>query len=241
MKNQINNSLNPSWLRAHADKLVAFLFWAAVLIGYQVYTQKSGLNAVQVMQQFLGLLSSRAWGPIIYVLLYSIRPLILFPSSILTLAGGFIFGPILGVVYTIIASNISATIAFFVGRYFGQGLIEEGSTNNTIQRYAERMRQNSFTTIMIMRFIFLPYDMVNYFAGFMRIRWVPFILATFLGSIPGTVAFTLAGASFESFEGGVPELNPATLVASVFIFIVSLVLSRSIKKREGIENGNKSF
>lgn len=240
MKTQINDSLNQSRMRVHANKIIAFLFWAAVLIGYYAYTQKSGLTAAQVMQQFLGLLSSKSWGPIIYVLLYSIGPLILFPSTILTLAGGFIFGPILGVLYTIIASNISATIAFFVGRYFGQGLIKEGSTNNLIQRYAERLRQNSFTTVMIMRFIFLPYDMVNYFAGFLRIRWVPFILATFLGSIPGTIAFILAGASVERFEGGVPELNPVTLAASIFIFIVSLLLSRFIKKREGIQNGNQS-
>ena len=237
----MNSSQSQSWIRSHANKIAALLFWAAVLISYQVYAQKSGLTALQVMQQFLGLLSSKPWGPIIYILLYSIRPLLLFPSTIMTLAGGFIFGPFLGVLYTVIASNISATIAFYVGRYFGQGLIKEGSTSNLIQRYAERLRQNSFTTVMVMRFIFLPYDLVNYFAGFLRIRWVPFIMATILGSIPGTIAFILAGASFERFEGGVPRLNPVTLAASIFIFVASLILSRFIKKREEIQNGNKSL
>lgn len=232
MEKEFNKSKNNSWVQRHAIKIAALIFWVAVLIGYQVYANKKGLSAVQVMQQLLGLMSSRFWGPFIYILLYSIRPLILFPSTILTLAGGFIFGPVLGVLYTILASNTSATIAFFVGKYFGQGLIKEGSTSNFIQRYAERLRQNSFATVIVMRFIFLPYDLVNYLAGFLRIRWTPFILATFLGSIPGTIAFILAGASFERFEGGVPKLNPVTLTASIIIFIGSLILSRIFKKRE---------
>ena len=240
MDNNTRDSKNRPWLRRNVKKLAAFLFWVAVLIGYQVYIKSSGLTAIQVMQQFLGLMSSKYVGPIIYILLYSIRPLIFFPTTILTLAGGFIFGPLLGVLYTVIASNISATVAFFVGKYFGLGFFKEGSTNNLVRRYAERLRQNSFTTVLVMRLIFLPYDLVNYFAGFLRIRWAPFILATFLGSIPGTIAFVLAGASFERFEGGVPQLNPTTLAASILIFIGSLVLSRMIKKREGNQNGNHS-
>lgn len=48
---------------------------------------------------------------------------------------------------------------------------------------------NSFETVLIMRFIFLPYDLVNYLAGILRIDLKAFILATLLGSIPGTIAF----------------------------------------------------
>ena len=59
---------------------------------------------------------------LIYIVLYAVRLLILFPSTILTLAGGFVFGLVLGFLYTIVASNISSTIAFYVGRFFGEGL-----------------------------------------------------------------------------------------------------------------------
>jgi uncharacterized membrane protein YdjX (TVP38/TMEM64 family) len=152
----------------------------------------------------------------------------------LTLAGGFVFGPVLGVLYTIIASNISSTIAFFVGHYFGEGLIKDDGSDSLIQHYARRMRENSFETVMIMRFIFLPYDAVSYLAGFLRIKYFPFILATALGSIPGTIAFIGFGASVETFDGVLPKLNPVTLGFSVAVFIVSIALSRIFKKREGI-------
>lgn len=224
----------PIWIKKNVTRILALLFWLGLIAGYQVYAYSNNLTAVEVMQQLLGLMTNSLWGPAIYIILYAIRPLVIFPSTILTLAGGFLFGPVLGVLYTIIASNTSATIAYLVGYYFGQGIFKESSSDNIVQRYADRMRKNSFETVMIMRFLFLPYDLVNYLAGFLRIRWLPFITATALGSIPGTIAFILAGASIEQFDGGVPKLNPTSLAASILIFIGSLVLSRLYKKREGI-------
>jgi uncharacterized membrane protein YdjX (TVP38/TMEM64 family) len=85
-----------------------------------------------------------------------IRPLTLFSSVLLTLAGGFLFGPFWGVVLTIIGANLSATVAFFVGRYFGKGVLDDEASGGLVQRYARRMRENSFETVLIMRFIFLP-------------------------------------------------------------------------------------
>ncbi len=223
-----------AWYREHAQKLIALLFWLMLFVGYQWYAFSEHLSAFQVIKQLLVFLTNSLWGPLIYIALYAIRPLILFPSTVLTLAGGFVFGPVLGVLYTILASNLSSTIAYYVGRYFGQGLLKEDRPDNLIRHYAMRMRQNSFETVMVMRFIFLPYDLVSYLAGFLRIRFWPFILATALGSIPGTIAFVGFGASVERFDGDVPSLNPVTLAVSVGIFIVSIALARIFKKREGI-------
>jgi uncharacterized membrane protein YdjX (TVP38/TMEM64 family) len=119
-----------------------------------------------------------------------------------------------------------------VGRFFGEGIFKDDGSENLIQRYARRMRENSFETVMVMRFIFLPYDAVSYLAGFLRIKYLPFILATALGSIPGTMAFIGFGASIETFDGALPKLNPVTLGFSFAIFIVSIALSRIFKKRE---------
>ena len=222
------------WFRQIAAKLTALTFWAALILGYYWYATVNQLSPLEAVQALLDFFAGSLWGPLIYILAYAIRPLILFPSTLLTLAGGFVFGPLLGVLYTIVASNISSTIAFFVGRYFGEGLFKDDGSEGLPQRYARRMRENSFVTVMIMRFIFLPYDAVSYLAGFLRIHYWPFILATALGSIPGTLAFIGFGASIERFDGSIPKLNPVTLGFSIAIFIVSIMLSRIFKKREGI-------
>jgi uncharacterized membrane protein YdjX (TVP38/TMEM64 family) len=211
-----------------------------LIAGYQWYANANQLSPLQVVQQLLDFMTNGFWGPIIYILLYAIRPLILFPSTVLTLAGGFVYGPVWGVVYTVIASNISSTIAYFIGHFFGEGMLKDGGSDGLIQRYARRMRENSFETVMIMRFIFLPYDAVSYLAGFLRIKYWPFILATALGSIPGTMAFIGFGASIETFDGALPKLNPVTLGFSFAIFIVSIALSRMFKKREAVSDSNVS-
>ncbi len=228
------SSSQKSWLKQNTAKLTALTFWAVLILGYQWYARSNQLSPFEAVQALLDFFASSLWGPLIYILAYAVRPLILFPSTLLTLAGGFVFGPLLGVLYTVIASNISSTLAFFVGRYFGEGLFKDDGSDNLLQRYARRMRENSFETVMIMRFIFLPYDAVSYLAGFLRIRYWPFILATALGSIPGTLAFIGFGASIEHFDGSIPRLNPVTLGFSIAIFIVSILLGRIFKKREGI-------
>jgi len=223
-----------TFLQRNGQKITALVFWVALIVAYQWYASTNGLSPLQVVQQMLDFMKNGVWGVLIYVILYAVRPLVLFPSTILTLAGGFVFGPFLGVLYTIIASNISSTIAFYVGQFFGEGLLKDDGSDGIVQRYARRMRENSFETVMVMRFIFLPYDLVSYLAGFLKIKFIPFILATAIGSIPGTIAFIGFGASIETFDGALPKLNPVTLGFSIAIFIVSIVLSRVFKKREGI-------
>jgi uncharacterized membrane protein YdjX (TVP38/TMEM64 family) len=226
-----------NWVQEHGQKLAALVFWILLIAAYQWYASVNNLSPLQVVQRFLAFMQNGAWGVMLYVVLYAVRPLILFPSTILTLAGGFVFGPVLGVIYTIIASNISSTIAFYVGRFFGEGLFGEetlkvSETFRVLEKYVKRMRENSFETVMTMRFIFLPYDAVSYLAGFLRIHYWAFILATALGSIPGTMAFIGFGASIETFNGVLPKLNPVTLGFSFAIFVVSILLSRMFKKKE---------
>lgn len=233
MENSTTQTKRKSWLEQHASKLLALAFWLVLIFGYQWYARVNDLTPLQAVQALLDFFANNLWGMLIYILVYAIRPLILFPATLISLAAGFVYGPVWGVVMVVIASNISSSIAYLIGRFFGQGLLPEGQGDNWVTRYAVRMRQNSFETVLTMRFIFLPYDLVSYLAGFLRIRYGSFILATALGSIPGTIAFVGFGASIESFDGGIPQFNPITLAFSAVIFIGSLVLSRFFKKKEG--------
>jgi uncharacterized membrane protein YdjX (TVP38/TMEM64 family) len=190
-----------------------------------------------------------AYGPLIYILVYALRPLVLFSALILTLAGGYLFGPVLGIVFVILGSNAGASLAYIIGRFFGGDDLlkqpedskdKDNAEQGFVARWLQPLRDNSFETVLIMRFLFLPYDLVNYLAGFLKINYVAFLLATILGSLPGTLAFTLAGASIEGdFTGGVPSLNPRVLVASVVIFVASLAFSRFLKMRRARQDAGQ--
>ncbi len=215
------------------QKGIALAVWAGLVGGYYWYTTANQLDPIAAAGRLVAFTRESAYGPMIYIGLYALRPLIFFSAAVLTLAGGFLFGPVWGIIYTVIAGNLSALVAYGVGRYFGSGVLPAEGAQGIVQRYAQRLRQNSFETILVMRFIFLPYDLVNYLAGFLHIDWKAFLLATALGNIPGTISVVLLGASIEGdFSQGLPGLNPWTLLASAVLFGVSLALSRYFKRRE---------
>lgn len=227
-----------SYVQQHAHKVVAVVFWAALFIGYYWYTEYNNLSATDVVQHFSRVIRSSTFGPMLFMGIYALRPLVLAPAWLLSAAGGFLFGPIWGLVYVLIGSNTSASLAYGVGRFFGTDVAgEEAETVGLVRRYATRMRENSFEAVLIMRILFVPYDLVNYLAGFMHMRWVPFILATAIGSLPGTLSFVLFGASVDGniLEGGRPSMDPWVLAASVVIFVSSLLAARYVKRRERTE------
>ncbi len=218
------------FFKKHGFKIVAFVLWLFFLLLFFLFVRVNGIP----LRRIPSLLGNLIENPLFFIFLYALRPLLFFPASILTIAGGVIFGPI-GVLYVIIGSNLSALIAYLLGRYFGGGLIDP-EQEGVIQTYSNRMRNNSFETILIMRFILLPYDLVNFLAGMLRIDWKAFLLATIIGSLPGTIFFTLIGASFtdldKALSGELPKLDPLVLTISIAMFVTSMALSRYFKKRE---------
>lgn len=225
-------------LRQHGSKIIIFLFWLLVVGGYYLYARQNDLTVADSARSISSWLTGTLFGPLVYILLYALRPLLFFPATILTLLGGFLFGPI-GILYTILGSNASAMVAYGVGRYFGQDVLSDEAQTGVIQNYTQRLRDNSFETVLIMRLLFLPYDLVNYAAGFLKIDWKAFLLATAIGSVPGTISFVLLGASFGTLDellAGEIQINPTTLIISILLVAGSIGLSRYIKKREAGKN-----
>lgn len=231
----------PSFVQRNWQKLLALAFWVLLIGAAVMYARANSLTPLQAVQQIVDVLRS-PFGGLIYIVIYTLRPLIFFPATILTIAGGSIFGPIWGVLLTIVGSNLSATVAYLLGRFLGQGIFDtsEAADNaGLVARWADRMRNNSFDTVLIMRFLFLPYDLVNYLAGFLRIGYLGFILATIIGSLPGTISIVLFGASIqiETLDESIsPSLDPLTLAISVALFVGSLAFSRWLKQREARRN-----
>ena len=238
-ENTPKDTQTASFLSRHGQKLVALGFWLLLLGAYWFYVQSNDLTVADSAENIAVLLTTSAFGPLLYIIIYWLRPLIFFPATILTVLGGFLFGPI-GIIYTIIGANGSAMVAFAIGYFFGQGILEENEDSaGFIQKYTTRMRENSFETVLLMRLIFLPYDLVNYSAGFLRIKWMPFLLATAIGSLPGTISFVLLGSSFGTLDellAGELKVNPPVLVASIVLILVSIGFSRVLKKREAAKS-----
>jgi uncharacterized membrane protein YdjX (TVP38/TMEM64 family) len=215
------------------SKIIALFAWAFLFIGYWWYTSANGLTPMQTMQILVDFVANSRYGFPLYVAVYMIRPVFLFPATLATMTATYLYGPVQGIAYALVASNLSTMVAYLIGRFFGSGFLQNIEQNKTIGIYAGRLRQESFQTTLILRFLFLPYDLVSYFSGFLNIdlRW--FMLATVLGSIPGTISFGMLGASIQGdFASQGVSLDPSLLLISAAMFGFSILMYRLVRRRE---------
>ncbi len=212
--------------------------WAVAVVGYVWYSRSRGLGAIDAAEELRSLLADHWWGVPLFIAAYVLRPIVLFPASVLTILGGIAFGFFWGVVLTVVASNLSTSASYAVGRYFASpALIDRlsGRLGSVIQRAIDR----PFETTLIMRLIALPFDAVAYVAGFAKLRFAPFLAGSAVGTVVGTVAFVGFGASIESLEDGTPSINPWLIVLSVLLTVGGIVVARFLRSRQ--PDGSQTF
>jgi uncharacterized membrane protein YdjX (TVP38/TMEM64 family) len=134
------------------------------------------------------------FSPILFILAYTIRPLLFFPASVMTITSVFLFGPYLGFFVSYIGEAASASLAFFVGKYFGDEL---GITKKILKTgIGVYFKGNSFLSVFVLRIVPLfPFDFVSYASGVFRLPFKKYFLATATGTIPGLIVFIFLGNS----------------------------------------------
>jgi uncharacterized membrane protein YdjX (TVP38/TMEM64 family) len=162
-----------------------------------------------------------------YIVLYALRPLIFFPATLLTIASGLLFGPWLGILFTIIGENASANFAFLLARWFGRDWIDKHESPQ-LQQWELRLSNSGLLTVLIMRLLMLPFDAVNYGCGLTAMRQRDFAIGTFIGIMPALISFVLLGGIGAA---GV-ENRLLLLVISLFFLFLGLLVAKRLKRRE---------
>ena len=166
---------------------------------------------------------------LIYIIIYAVRPLILFPATLLTVASGLIFGPWLGTLFTVIGENASANLGFVLARWFGRKAVETHITTK-VSRWDDKLKQNGIVAVMTMRLIMLPFDAVNFGCGLTAIRQRDYAIGTFVGILPSLIGFVLLGGVASS---GVED-RILVLGLSLFFMLLGFGIARSLKRRERV-------
>jgi len=132
-----------------------------------------------------------------YMLLYAGLTALSFPSAMLmTLAGGFLFGPWLGASYALVGSTLGATAVFLAARAGLCGLAARGGPH--IARLEAGFREDAFNYLLCLRLVpIVPFWLVNLIAGIAGIRLRSYVAATFLGMIPGAIVYASVGNGLD--------------------------------------------
>lgn len=172
------------------------------------------------------------WGPLIYIVLYVLRPLIFFPAGILSAAAGITWGPLWGFVYLQLAANLSSTAEFFLARYFARGLIER-RLKPGIVFLDQKIERRGFITVLLIRLIpNVAWDIQNFSLGLTKVKFRDYFWATLIGIMPGSFAFVFFGASLIKvlFE---PK-NLWIMIAAV-LFFAGIFYSRKYVRKKQID------
>lgn len=133
-------------------------------------------------------------APLVYIIMFALVPLTLFPDSVLAIGGGLIFGLFKGYIYTLIGALIGASLSFYISRKLGRNFVKK-LTKEKLDGIESMINSKGFFVVLMLRLIPLfPFDIISYGAGLTSIKYKDFLLATIIGTIPGILVFTNIGA-----------------------------------------------
>jgi uncharacterized membrane protein YdjX (TVP38/TMEM64 family) len=139
------------------------------------------------------------WAPAALLVIYAVRPLILFPLSVLWIGSGAFFGWFEGGVWAILGTVLGASVGFWVARHLGRAFVE-GRLGERVGRWARMGPHEGFRTLFILKLNpLVPDDLINNLAGVSRVPYGTFALATVLGTMPIIFVYTYIGTTVWEF------------------------------------------
>lgn len=143
------------------------------------------------------------WGPVLFALLYVAATVFFLPGSILTVGAGVVFGLIRGFAIVSISATLGATVAFLVGRYIARGWIA-----GKIERHPkfkvldEAVAGEGWKIVGLLRLSpVVPFNVLNYAFGITRVPLRDYMLASWIGMMPGTVVYVYLGTIAGDLAG----------------------------------------
>lgn len=203
------------------------MLWLVLLASFLALASRHPGGVVGVLEGFLRAVTLTPGGLMLLAGLYLVRPLLLLPVTVLTAFCGYLFGPLPGLVVAEAAGVASAAVGYQVVRSW------RGPSPAVPGRWWQRLRRDTFQAVLVSRLSFVPGDLVNGAAGALGLRFGPFVVATAVGGLPGTVVGVLAGAGMRSgrFEAGLIHLRPGFIVASLGLALASLAVAALLRRR----------
>lgn len=174
------------------------------------------------------ILSFGILAPLIYIIMFTLVPLTLFPDAILAISAGTLFGVFWGSVYTMIGAVCGASLSFFIARYLGRDWVLK-LVRHKGQWFEEGVERQGFLIILVLRLVpLIPFDIISYGAGLSKIKFKDFLAGSIIGIIPGVVIYVNLG------DKALDVHSPAFMI-SIALLIGLFSLSYVLKKKYTFE------
>ena len=168
------------------------------------------------------ILSFGILAPLGLILLQTIQTTIsIFPSQITTILAGFLFGPLLGLLYSIIGAIFGSAIVFSLSHAYGKRLAVKLFEKREIVHFNHYFKQKKEWAVFIARVIpIFPNDLVSFTAGLTNISTRNFTIVSTLGFVIQMAILTYFGHSLSEKTVSFPLIIVTILTISLFLIVV---------------------
>jgi uncharacterized membrane protein YdjX (TVP38/TMEM64 family) len=165
---------------------------SAVLVLLRVLPTQRWLAGVQRWVEGLGF-----WAPLAYGAVYVGAALLLVPGSVLTLGAGLIFGVARGTLVVVLAATVASALAFLLARSVARGRVEGWArTSPRFEAIDQAVREQGWKVVALLRLSpLVPFSLSNYLYGLTAVSFWPYVLATAVAIVPGTLLYVSLGAA----------------------------------------------
>jgi len=211
--------------------LLFLLLLAVVIITVRVFHLDQYLEKERLRQFVAGF---GVWGPVIYLIIWTVAPPLFLPGLPITLTGGVLFGPFWGTVYTIFGATAGATLAFLVARYLAGDWVAAKLQGTKLASLDQKVAKEGWEIVAFTRLIpIFPFFLLNYAFGLTRIPLLHYVLATFFGMLPVTAAYVYFSANvLDLFQG---KFSKELLIGVLLLALVSSIpfIYKKFKAKKG--------
>ena len=205
-------------MNAERNFLFACLIFALVIYAIHAFGLFDLLTDLPHLQTLIR--QSGLFGYSLYILLFIIATLFLLPGSILVIAGGIVFGPLLGTLLSLIAATLASSCSFLPARWLGRDLLKYVGHSHTFQAIEKGIARNGIDFLILTRLIPLfPYNIQNYAYGLTTIAFWPYTLISALTTLPGIVIYTVMASDLAN-EGITLRFILQLCLAGLALFIL---------------------
>ncbi|KZL15508.1 TVP38/TMEM64 family protein [Pseudovibrio ascidiaceicola] len=164
--------------------------------------------------------------PLIYFVVYTLAVALSFPgASLLTIAGGFLFGWFFGGLLTVLAATIGAALLFIAAKT-SVGATLKARAGPFLDKMSEGFRKNAFSYLLFLRLTpVFPFWLVNIAPALFHVPLSTYLIATFVGIIPGTFAYAFVGAGLDSVILAQEQANPGCSAAGTCEVEISALIT----------------
>ena len=183
-----------------------------ILIAVGVFSLIVVANSLGITEKINNILQSAIdWvdrlgtvGFLVFIAIYILATIFLLSGAVLTLGAGTIFGVVNGSILVSVASTLAATVAFLIGRYLARDWVAKQIENQpkfkAINAATER---EGWKIVGLTRLSpVFPFVFLNYAFGLTKVSLQDYVIASWIGMMPGTIMYVYLGSIGKAASGG---------------------------------------